>query len=141
MTKIIGYTTGVFDLFHVGHLNILKQAKKHCDYLIVGVTTDEEVKRVKKKIPIIPYNERAEIVEAIKYVDEVVPEDNTDKLIATENIIFNRIFKGDDWKGTEKWNMYEKAFKEKGIEVVYFPYTKGTSSTHLRNVLDNILNN
>lgn len=141
MTKIIGYTTGVFDLFHVGHLNILKQAKKHCDYLIVGVTTDEEVKRVKKKIPIIPYDERAEIVEAIKYVDEVVPEDNTDKLIATEKIIFNRIFKGDDWKGTEKWNMYEKAFKEKGIEVVYFPYTKGTSSTHLRNVLDNILSN
>ena len=141
MTKIIGYTTGVFDLFHVGHLNILKQAKKHCDYLIVGVTTDEEVKRVKKKIPIIPYDERAEIVEAIKYVDKVVPEDNTDKLIATEEIIFNRIFKGDDWKGTEKWNMYEKAFKEKGIEVVYFPYTKGTSSTHLRNVLDNILSN
>lgn len=141
MTKIIGYTTGVFDLFHVGHLNILKQAKKHCDYLIVGVTTDEEVKRVKKKIPIIPYAERAEIVEAIKYVDEVVPEDNTDKLLATENITFNRIFKGDDWKGTEKWNMYEEAFKEKGIEVVYFPYTKGTSSTHLRNVLDNILSN
>lgn len=139
MTKIIGYTTGVFDLFHIGHLNVLKQAGENCDYLIVGVTTDEEVERVKKKKPIIPYEERAEIVKAIRYVDEVVPERNTDKLKAAETIPFNRIFKGDDWKGTPKWNRYEEEFSKKGIDVLYFPYTKGTSSTHLRNVLDNLL--
>lgn len=139
MTRIVGYTTGVFDLFHIGHLNILKKAKENCDYLIVGVTTDEEVERVKKKRPIIPYAERAEIVEAIKYVDEVVPESDTDKLKASETIPFNRIFKGDDWRGTPKWNRYESEFSKKNIDVVYFEYTKGTSSTHLRNVLDSIL--
>lgn len=139
MTKIIGYTTGVFDLFHIGHLNILKKAKENCDYLIVGVTTDEEVERVKNKRPIIPYQERAEIVKAIKYVDEVVPEEDTDKLKAAEAIQFNRIFKGDDWRGTPKWNRYEEEFGKKDIDVVYFEYTKGTSSTHLRNVLDSIL--
>lgn len=141
MSKIIGYTTGVFDLFHIGHLNILKKAKQECDYLIVGVTTDEEVERVKKKRPIIPFNERVEIVKAIRYVDEVIPENDTDKLKAAETICFDRIFKGDDWKGTPKWNKYEEEFKKENIEVVYFSYTKGTSSTHLRNVLDTILNN
>ena len=107
MTKI-GYTTGVFDLFHVGHLNILKKAKEHCDYLIVGVTTDEEVERVKNKRPFISYEERAQIVEAIRYVDRVVPENDTDKLNAWEQLKFHRIFKGDDWKGTEKWNNTRK---------------------------------
>jgi len=141
MTKVIGYTTGVFDLFHIGHLNILKKAKENCDYLIVGVTTDEEVERVKNKVPIIPYQERAEIVEAIRYVDKIVPEEDTDKLKAAENITFNRIFKGDDWKGTEKWNTYEEEFHKRDIDVMYFSYTKGTSSTHLRNVLDNLLSN
>ncbi|GAB2318241.1 adenylyltransferase/cytidyltransferase family protein [Alkalibacterium sp. s-m-22] len=139
MTKIVGYTTGVFDLFHIGHLNILKKAKENCDYLIVGVTTDAEVERVKNKRPIIPFEERAEIVRAIRYVDEVVVEDDTDKLKAAETISFNRIFKGDDWRGTPKWDRYEKEFSEKNIDVVYFEYTKGTSSTHLRNVLDSIL--
>lgn len=139
MTKIIGYTTGVFDLFHIGHLNVIKKARENCDYLIVGVTTDEEVERVKQKKPIIPYEERAAIVKAICYVDEVVPENNTDKLVAAESITFNRIFKGDDWKGTPKWNRYEKEFNKKNIDVMYFPYTKGTSSTHLRNVLDNLM--
>lgn len=139
MTKIVGYTTGVFDLFHIGHLNILKKAKENCDYLIVGVTTDAEVERVKNKRPIIPFEERAEIVRAIRYVDEVVVEDDTDKLKAAESISFNRIFKGDDWRGTPKWDRYEKEFSEKNIDVVYFEYTKGTSSTHLRNVLDSII--
>ncbi|GEK88409.1 glycerol-3-phosphate cytidylyltransferase [Alkalibacterium putridalgicola] len=139
MTKIVGYTTGVFDLFHIGHLNVIKKAHENCDYLIVGVTTDEEVERVKKKKPIIPYEERAEIVKAIRYVDEVVPENDTDKLKAAEAITFNRIFKGDDWKGTPKWNRYEEEFNKKNIDVMYFPYTKGTSSTHLRNVLDNLM--
>lgn len=139
MTKIIGYTTGVFDLFHIGHLNVIKKARDNCDYLIVGVTTDEEVERVKKKKPIIPFEERAEIVRAIRFVDEVVPENNTDKLVAAEFITFNRIFKGDDWKGTPKWNKYEEEFSKKNIDIMYFPYTKGTSSTHLRNVLDNLM--
>lgn len=136
---VVGYTTGVFDLFHIGHLNILKKAKSECDYLIVGVTTDEEVERVKNKRPIIPFEERVEIVEAIKYVDQVVAEDDTDKLAAWENLKFDRIFKGDDWKGTDKWNAYEKAFTERGVEVVYFSYTKGTSSTQIRQVLQTTL--
>lgn len=104
------------------------------------MTTDEEVERVKNKRPIMPFDERVEIVKAIRYVDEVIPETDTDKLKATEAIHFNRIFKGDDWKGTPKWNRYEEEFKKKDIEGVYFSYTKGTSSTHLRNVLDTILN-
>lgn len=139
MTKI-GYTTGVFDLFHVGHLNILKKAKEHCDYLIVGVTTDEEVERVKNKRPFISYEERAQIVEAIRYVDRVVPENDTDKLNAWEQLKFHRIFKGDDWKGTEKWNKYEEEFKKRNVDVVYFSYTKGTSSTQIRQVLQLSIN-
>ncbi|MFL2060999.1 adenylyltransferase/cytidyltransferase family protein [Marinilactibacillus psychrotolerans] len=134
MTKI-GYTTGVFDLFHVGHLNILKKAKEQCDYLIVGVTTDEEVERVKSKRPFIPFEERAEIVQAICYVDKVVPEENTDKLKAWEQLKYHRIFKGDDWKGTEKWKKYEEEFSKRDVEVIYFSYTKGTSSTQIRQAL------
>lgn len=133
--SIVGYTTGVFDLFHIGHLNILKKAKEHCDYLIVGVTTDEEVARVKNKKPIIPFEERVQIVEAIKYVDKVVPETDTDKLKAWDALRFDRIFKGDDWKGTAKWMRYEEEFSKKNVEVVYFSYTKGTSSTQIRQVL------
>lgn len=136
---VVGYTTGVFDLFHIGHLNILKKAKLECDYLIVGVTTDEEVERVKNKRPIIPFEERVQIVEAIKYVDQVVAENNTDKLQAWGNLKFNRIFKGDDWKGTPKWNHYEEEFSKNNVEVVYFSYTKGTSSTQIRQVLQSKL--
>lgn len=136
----IGYTTGVFDMFHIGHLNILKKAKENCDYLIVGVTTDEEVERVKNRSPIICYDERSEIVEAIQYVDRVVPENDTDKIKAWEELDFNVIFKGSDWKGSDKWNNYEAFFNPKGVEVIYFPYTKGTSSTKLRAVLENKLN-
>lgn len=136
---VVGYTTGVFDLFHIGHLNILKKAKTECDYLIVGVTTDEEVERVKNKRPIIPFEERVQIVEAIKYVNQVVPEKNTDKLLAWETLKFDRIFKGDDWKGTPKWNKYEEEFAKNDVEVVYFSYTKGTSSTQIRQVLQTIV--
>lgn len=139
MTKVVGYTTGVFDLFHIGHLNILKKAKDECDYLIVGVTTDEEVQRVKNKKPIIPFEERMEIVKSIRFVDEVVPEEDTDKLKAWENLKFNRIFKGDDWKGTPKWNKYEEEFSKNNVEVVYFGYTKGTSSTEIRQILQSKL--
>jgi glycerol-3-phosphate cytidylyltransferase len=133
----VGYTTGVFDLFHIGHLNILKKAKEKCDYLIVGVTTDEEVKRIKNQISIISFEERKQIIEALRYVDKVVPEHDTDKLKAWEEFKYNIIFKGDDWKGTEKWNNYEKEFSKLGVEVVYFPYTEGTSSSILREFIHN----
>ncbi|HHX37631.1 MAG TPA: adenylyltransferase/cytidyltransferase family protein [Clostridiaceae bacterium] len=136
----VGYTTGVFDLFHIGHLNILKRAKQHCDYLIVGVTTDEEAKRIKNKVPVICFEERKQIVESIRYVDLVVPEDNEDKKIAWEKLKFDVIFKGSDWQGSKKWNDYESFFKPRGVEVVYFPYTEGTSSTMLREVLHKIIN-
>lgn len=131
----IGYTTGVFDLFHIGHLNILKNAKSKCDILIVGVTTDEEVLRVKNRKPIIPFDERIELVKSIKYVDQVVAEHNTDKLLAWEKLKFNVFCKGDDWRGTEKYDMYEREFEKVNAKIEYFPYTKGTSSTILRQVL------
>jgi len=136
--KAIGYTTGVYDLFHVGHLNLLKKAKLECDYLIVGVTTDELSESRKGTRPIIPFVERMEIVENIRFVDEVVPQINMDKFEAWNNLRFNKMFVGDDWKGTEKWNQIEKEFGEVGVEIVYFPYTAHTSSTKLRGVLDEI---
>ena len=132
MKKIIGYTTGVFDMFHVGHLNILRKAKEHCDYLIVGVSTDELCKSYKNKQPIIPYEERKAIVEAIKYVDEVVPQVDRDKYGAWEKLGFDVMFVGDDWKGKPLFVEIEKRFVEKGVRIVYFPYTQGTSSTILR---------
>jgi glycerol-3-phosphate cytidylyltransferase len=132
--KVIGYTTGVFDLFHIGHLNILRKAKQHCDYLIVGVSSDELVK-YKHKTALIPYKQRAEIVEAIKYVDRVVCQEDMDKLKAWKWLQFNVMFVGDDWKGTPKWNEIEKQMKEVGVEVVYFPYTSGVSSTLLNEIL------
>ena len=127
----IGYTTGVYDMFHIGHLNLLKRAKKQCDYLIVGVTTDKLVE-YKNKTPIIPYKERKQIVESIKYVDKVVPQDNMDKYEACKRLNANVIFVGDDWKGTEKWNKIEEELKIINVDVIYFPYTKSTSSTILR---------
>ena len=132
----IGYTTGVFDLFHVGHLNILKKAKEKCQYLIVGVTTDELVS-YKGKTAIIPHNERMAIVESIRYVDKVITQDNMDKLSAWEKYKFDVMFVGSDWKGTDKWNTIEAEFKKIGVDVIYFPYTLHTSSTKLREVLDN----
>ena len=128
----VGYTTGVFDLFHIGHLNILKRAKEMSDYLIVGVSTDELVENYKNKTPIIPYEERIEIVSAIKYVDEVVPQIDRDKFGAWKRLKFNVMFVGDDWKGSKLFNEVENKFKMVGVDIVYFPYTKGTSSTVLR---------
>ena len=130
--KIIGYTTGVFDMFHVGHLNILRRAKEQCDYLIVGVSTDELCLSYKHKAPIIPYEERKAIVESIRYVDEVVPQSDRDKYGAWQRLHFNRMFVGDDWKGSPLFSEVEKRFNEVGVEIVYFPYTKGTSSSVLR---------
>lgn len=132
----IGYTTGVFDLFHIGHLNILRQAKESCDYLIVGVTTDDLVQSRKNKTPIIPFAERVAIIESIKYVDKVVPQSHMDKYKAWEEYKFHKMFVGDDWKGTDKWIGYENELRPVGVEVVYFPYTKTTSSTLLRSVLE-----
>lgn len=134
----IGYTTGVFDMFHVGHLNILRRAKEQCDYLIVGVSTDELVKNYKNKTPIIPFEERKAILEAIKYVDKVVPQENRDKYSAYEKYKFNVMFVGDDWKGNSLFEEVERRFKDVGVEVVYFPYTKGTSSTILKEKLGKI---
>ena len=133
--RIIGYTTGVFDLFHIGHLNILRRAKEQCDYLIVGVSTDELCESYKHKAPIIPFEERIAIVEAIRYVDEVVPQYDRDKYAAWQRLHFDRMFVGDDWKGTSLFEELEKQFVEVGVEIVYFPYTKGTSSTTLRDRL------
>ena len=136
MTKrIIGYTTGVFDLFHIGHLNILRRAKEQCDYLIVGVSTDELCESYKHKAPVIPFEERMAIVEAIRYVDEVVPQYDRNKFTAWQELHFDRMFVGDDWKGTPLFEGLEKQFAKVGVEIVYFPYTKGTSSTTLRDRL------
>ena len=130
----IGYTTGVYDMFHVGHLNLLERAKEQCDFLVVGVTTDE-LALYKNKTPIIPFSERIRIVEALKCVDKAVPQENMDKLAACKKYGAEVIFVGDDWKGTDKWNKIEEELKTIGAEVVYFPYTKGTSSTILREKL------
>jgi glycerol-3-phosphate cytidylyltransferase len=132
----IGYTTGIFDLFHIGHLNILKRAKLNCDYLVVGVSTDELALKLKGRSPVIPFDERIEIVKSIKYVDRAVPELTADKLEAWRDLHFNVIFKGDDWKGTVTWNQLEKDFNAVGVNVIYFPYTTTTSSTTLRGFLD-----
>ena len=134
---IIGYTTGVFDLFHIGHLNILRRAREKCDKLIVGVTTDELLKVYKNKSPIIPFEERISIVKSIKYVDEVVPQENMDKLSHWDYLKFNVVFVGDDWQNTDKWNKIESDFNKIGVKVVYFPYTEGTSSTLINEILVN----
>ena len=128
----VGYTTGVFDLFHIGHLNILKKAKEQCEYLIVGVSTDELVFNYKNKYPIIPHEERMYIVNSIKYVDKVIPQINRNKFEAWEKVQFDVMFVGDDWKGTDIFNKLELKFKQVGVDIVYFPYTQGTSSTILR---------
>ena len=129
--KIIGYTTGVYDMFHIGHLNILERAKQQCDYLIVGVSTDELVQQDKHKSPIISFEERVKIIEAIKYVDKVVPQFDKNKFAAWKRYKFNKMFVGDDWKGTETWAKYEKQFSKVGVEIIYLPHTDGISSTLL----------
>ena len=128
----IGYTTGVFDMFHIGHLNILKRAKEQCEYLIVGVSTDELSISRKNKKPIICEKDRATIVGAIRYVDHVVFQYDMDKLAAVKKYGADAVFVGSDWKGTPSWNQYEKEFAEFGCAVVYLDYTDGISSTALR---------
>lgn len=132
----IGYTTGVFDLFHVGHLNILEKAKEQCDYLIVGVSTDELVQNYKHKTPVIPFAQRIKIVEAIKYVDKVVPQVSLDKVIAYEKYKFNAIFHGDDWKNSDLYNKMEKELSKHGVDIVYIKHTDGVSSTIIRDKME-----
>lgn len=128
----IGYTTGVFDMFHIGHLNILRRAKEMCEHLIVGVTTDELSFSRKNKLPIICEKDRMEIVAAIKYVDQVVPQSDMDKLTAVKKYGVDAVFVGSDWKGTPEWDDYEKQFADVGCSVVYLDHTDGISSTILR---------
>ena len=130
--KIVGYTTGVFDMFHIGHLNILRRAKEQCDYLIVGVSTDELVQHDKNKKPIIPFEQRCAIVDAIRYVDRVVPQVDKNKVEAWKHLHFDKMFVGSDWQGTPQWNVFEEQFKPLGVEIVYFSHTDGISSTILR---------
>ncbi|MGN6427596.1 adenylyltransferase/cytidyltransferase family protein [uncultured Leifsonia sp.] len=135
MTVRVGYAAGAFDLFHIGHLNILKHAKSQCDHLIAGVVSDEMLRLTKGVDPVIPLAERLEIVRSIEYVDEAVAETVPDKLDTWRELRFDVFFKGDDWRGTEKGLRLEREFAAVGVEVVYFPYTMTTSSTQLRQAL------
>ena len=135
--KIIGYTTGVYDLFHIGHLNLLKNAKGMCDYLVVGVSVDELV-AYKGKHAMIPFEDRIEIVRSCRYVDAAVPQYDMDKLTACKKIGATVLFVGDDWYETDKCKEYEKQFSEEGIKIVYFPYTKGVLTTKITNALQQL---
>jgi choline-phosphate cytidylyltransferase/glycerol-3-phosphate cytidylyltransferase len=134
---IIGYTTGVFDLLHIGHVNILRNAKSLCDRLVVGVTIDELVK-YKNKTAVISFEERIELVRAIKYVDLAVPQTSMDKIDAHKRYNFNMMFVGDDWYQTDKWSEIEDYMNERSVRVIYFPYTKGTSSTIINETLQRL---
>lgn len=131
----IGFTDGVYDMFHVGHLNMIREAKKRCDYLIVGVHSDEIVEEYKNRKTVIKENDRCEIVGAIKEVDRAVINKTRDKIKLWELYHFDTIFIGDDWKGTERWNNFEKVLAEIGVSVEYIPYTQGISTTQIREKL------
>lgn len=132
----VGYAPGVYDLFHVGHLNMLRNATKFCDYLIAGVVSDEMAQRNKGNRPVVPLEERLEIVGSIRYVDRAVAEDVPHKLEMWERLHFDVIIKGDDWRGTDRGDKLEADFAEKGVDVAYVPYTQRTSSTMLRRLLE-----
>ncbi len=127
----IGYTTGVFDLFHIGHLNLLRNAKERCDYLIVGVSTDEVVESYKNKHPMIPFEQRIEIVKAIKYVDQVVAQESMDKICAWEKLHFDVLFHGSDWQDSKMYSDLVKELSKLGVDVVFLPHTDGVSSTQI----------
>ncbi len=127
----VGYTTGVFDLFHIGHLNLLKHAKEKCDYLIVGVSTDELVSEYKNKTPVIPFSQRIEIVNSIKYVDETLPQETMDKFAQWKKIHYDVLLHGDDWKNSDMYNDIEEKLNAVGVEVVFLPHTDGISSTDI----------
>jgi glycerol-3-phosphate cytidylyltransferase len=134
--RSIGYARGAFDLFHIGHLNILKQARANCDRLVVGVVSDEVLLRTKGITPVVPLRERLEIVRHIRHVDEAIADECEDPLETWRSVGFTVFFKGDDWRGTPRGLDLEASFAEVGVTVVYFPYTATTSSTRLRRALD-----
>lgn len=136
--KIIGYTTGVFDMFHIGHLNLLKKAKLNCDYLIVGVSSDELVNDYKNKLPVIPLEHRLEIVSELKCVDEVVIQNDRDKMKAFHKIGFDVMFVGSDWKGDPLWVELEHELAKYDARVEYFQYTNNVSSTKFTEILQSI---
>ena len=139
MKPRIGYAPGVYDLFHVGHLNLLSQARAMCDHLVAGVVSDELAQRAKGRAPVIPQAERLEIVRSVRYVDEAIPEVLPRKLDTWRHVGFDVLFKGDDWQGTAKGDALERDFATVGVQVVYLPYTVHTSSTILRRALDLLL--
>ena len=132
---VLGYAPGAYDMFHIGHLNILRRASQECDRLVAGVVSDDVVCKAKGKLPIVPFEERLEIVRSIRYVDEAVPDLHTDKFEAWRHLRFDVLFKGDDWRGTERGKKLEQQLAEVGARVVYFPYTIHTSSTALRKLI------
>lgn len=136
--SVIGYTSGVFDLFHVGHLNLIRNARALCDFLIVGVSSDELVEEYKARTPVIPFNERAEIVRSLRFVDAVVPQNSRSKIEAHDRLNFDHLFVGDDWYQDPRWVEFDGALKSRGVSITYFPYTQGTSSTRLNQVLSKI---
>jgi glycerol-3-phosphate cytidylyltransferase len=136
---IVGYAPGVYDLFHIGHLNVLARAKGLCDHLVAGVVSDEMATRAKGRPPVVPLEERLEIVRSIRHVDEAVAEVLPEKIDTWRQVGFDVIFKGDDWKGTPKGDKLERDFAAVGVRVVYLPYTVHTSSTQLRQALDALL--
>ncbi|WP_059008779.1 adenylyltransferase/cytidyltransferase family protein [Streptomyces specialis] len=136
MPHTVGYAPGVYDLFHVGHLNVLRHARSRCDYLVAGVVSDEMAELAKGRPPVIPLVERLEIVRSIRYVDAAFVETVPDKLDTWQQVRFDVLFKGDDWRGTAKGDKLERDFATVGVEIVYFPYTVHTSSTQLRGALD-----
>ncbi|WP_329142190.1 adenylyltransferase/cytidyltransferase family protein [Streptomyces sp. NBC_01456] len=138
MTHRVGYAPGVYDLFHVGHLNILRHAKSQCDYLVAGVVSDEMAAQAKGKAPVVPLTERLEIVRSVRFVDAAFVETVPDKLETWQQVRFDVIFKGDDWRGTAKGDKLERDFATVGVDVIYFPYTVHTSSSLLRKVLDGL---
>ena len=138
MNQTVGYASGVFDLFHVGHLNLLKSASEHCDRLIVGVASDEYVESLKGITPVVPCAERAEIVSHLRFVDEVIIDESVDKTLAWQQRPFDVIFKGDDWRGSPKGDLLESQMASVGARVEYFPYTLHTSSTRLRSYIDTV---
>lgn len=138
MPHTVGYAPGVYDLFHIGHLNVLRHARGHCDYLIAGVVSDEMAARAKGRPPVIPLVERLEIVRSIRHVDAAFVETVPDKLQTWQQVRFDVLFKGDDWRGTPKGERLERDFRSVGVEIVYFPYTVHTSSTQLRGALETL---
>jgi glycerol-3-phosphate cytidylyltransferase len=134
-SRVVGYAPGVYDLFHIGHLNVLRNARQFCDHLIAGVLTDEMAQRGKGNVPIVPEDERLAIVGSIRFVDEAVAEDVPHKMEMWDRLKFDVVIKGDDWKGTDRGDKLESDFAAVGVRVAYLPYTKHTSSTMLRQVL------